>query len=172
MHSSLENFFKNLDRCYTDKVKLLLLTSAMWLHLDFFFPLSHSVMQILCYTPGLPQSSVICGWLSKWVFSRGSWTVAEGVRVCSQATSRSHAKTEVSMPITQLMGEIPSGSFGIWCWICRFHFGLWVDAKLLCGGWGGGSSSRGSYSGVLLMSVLKRTLKELNDIKLVYLWKL
>lgn len=42
---------------------------------------SVGVLEFLCWTPGLPKSSLICGWLSKSVLARGSWSSLRGTKL-------------------------------------------------------------------------------------------
>lgn len=54
------------------KVRLFLFAAS---NLRYFS--SNAVLEFLCQSPGLPKGSFVSGWLTKSVFFRGSWTMAE-----------------------------------------------------------------------------------------------
>lgn len=156
--------FKNLDSWDAGKVQLLLLTSSMHPDLNFFaltvwwnlsvglldFHKDSSVGDCLNeYSPVAPRL-----WL-RWA------------NVSSQATSGSHARTEVCVPITQRMGETPPGPLG-----CGYGSHSSPEGTFVCD-WmpncycRGGIQAGESYSVVLLTATSKITLTELSDIKLM-----
>ena len=65
---------------------------------------SNSVLELLWWIPGLPQGSLVHGWLPKSVFSKDPGPWARGPIASSQATSGSTTRTKVHSPITQCTG--------------------------------------------------------------------
>lgn len=105
-------------------------TSPMHLNLYLFFAL---IMRwnFSAGTLDFHRDSLICEWLSKTVFSRGSWTMARRAGASLPTTTRSTTETEVYMLITWPMGE------GVtWCMVSdatahtKALFLPWIGAKL------------------------------------------
>lgn len=89
--------------------------------LGIFFP-SNSVivMEHLCFTPALPQSSVIVGnCLDEGSpLAPGQWPRREYSQFTGHFRVRD-IKTEISMPMTQPVGGTPSRSLGARSWILK-----------------------------------------------------
>ena len=110
----------------------------------------------------------IHGWLSKLVFSRGSWTTAQrpGAVYRPLQDPQSGSRSVYLLP-EALVGEISPGSLGIWCWIpqlpqrCLYSR---MDAELLL--WG--QRWRTSYATIVLMSLFLYVNYDFASLVLIY----
>lgn len=102
---------------------------------------------------GYHNGSLICGWLSKSVFSSGSRTTVE--RDWSQFSGHITRLRSVCLLPNPQVGKTISGSLGIWCCVPQLsqrHFFFFVLRWMPnCYCWGGGL--RTSYLAILLMSL-------------------